>query len=480
MLVVHNLLAHVYRRAIVVQCLLNGNHCPVHPSAIASRGRKKHLLARINVGRLVIVDFSHRPILRTASGGMLQDQADQVVESKVSSEHSPWQVSQLSKSLKDWIEKLGRVWVEGELQQIQLRGSNIFGSIRDLSVENSVEIHAFDASGAEIEVGLSQGDRVVALLQPQFWAKNGKITMRVLKMHKVGLGELLERIEKLRQQLIAEGLTAAERKKKLPFLPGKIGLITGAGSDAEKDVLQNAKLRWPEVKFEIINTLVQGDKAVPEIVMALQQLDQMPDVDVIIVARGGGSFQDLLPFSDERLVRAAASLTKPVVSAIGHENDQPLLDMVADLRASTPTDAAKRVVPDVVDERRNLSQLLERIQRRILGYLDSQSQLLTAVRSRPVLASPFGFVDNQLEQLQTQKRRLLEILDFRVGKGEAELARLAGQLGSLSPRKTLERGYALVSDTEGKPLVRAKVGQKILIQTATAEISAAVEGVKEK
>ncbi|MEK9578212.1 MAG: exodeoxyribonuclease VII large subunit, partial [Aquiluna sp.] len=141
-------------------------------------------------------------------------------------------MSQLSKSLKDWIEKLGRVWVEGELQQIQLRGSNIFGSIRDLSVENSVEIHAFDASGAEIEVGLSQGDRVVALLQPQFWAKNGKITMRVLKMHKVGLGELLERIEKLRQQLIAEGLTAPERRKKLPFLPSKIGLITGAGSDA--------------------------------------------------------------------------------------------------------------------------------------------------------------------------------------------------------------------------------------------------------
>jgi exodeoxyribonuclease VII large subunit len=156
------------------------------------------------------------------------------------------------------------------------------------------------------------------------------------------------------------------------------------------------------------------------------------------------------------------------------------LDLVADLRASTPTDAAKRVVPDVVDERRNISQLLERIQRRILGYLDSQSQLLTAVRSRPVLASPFGFVDNQLEQLQTQKRRLLEIVDFRVGRGEAELARLAGQLGSLSPRKTLERGYALVSDTDGKPLVRAKVGQKILIQTATAEISAAVEDVKEK
>ncbi|MEK9988050.1 MAG: exodeoxyribonuclease VII large subunit, partial [Aquiluna sp.] len=190
------------------------------------------------------------------------------VESKVSTEHSPWQVSQLSKSLKDWIEKLGRVWVEGELQQLQLRGSNVFGSLRDLDVENSIEIHAFDASTADIEVGLNQGDRVVALLQPQFWAKNGKLTMRILKMHKVGLGELLERIEKLRQQLIAEGLAAPERKKPLPFLPVKIGLITGAKSDAEKDILQNARLRLPEVQFEVINTLVQGDKAPAEIIMA--------------------------------------------------------------------------------------------------------------------------------------------------------------------------------------------------------------------
>jgi len=411
---------------------------------------------------------------------MLQDQADQVVESKVSSEHSPWQVSQLSKSLKDWIEKLGRVWVEGELQQIQLRGSNIFGSIRDLSVENSVEIHAFDASGAEIEAGLAQGDRVVALLQPQFWAKNGKITMRILKMHKVGLGELLERIERLRQQLVAEGLTAPEGKKKLPFLPNKIGLVTGAGSDAEKDVLQNAKLRWPEVRFEVINTLVQGDKAAPEIIMAMQQLDQMPEVDVIIVARGGGSFQDLLPFSDERLVRAAAALRTPIVSAIGHENDQPLLDLVADLRASTPTDAAKRVVPDVVDERRNLTQLLDRIERKISSYLKIQSQFLGSLRSRPVFASPFGFIENQTEQLRIQQRRLGEILEYRIGRSEAELAKLSGQLSSLSPQKTLERGYAVVSDLDGKPLATAEVGQKIRIQTAKAEMSAAVESVKEK
>ena len=402
------------------------------------------------------------------------------VESKVSTEHSPWQVSQLSKSLKDWIEKLGRVWVEGELQQLQLRGSNIFGSLRDLDVENSIEIHAFDASSADIEVGLNQGDRVVALVQPQFWAKNGKLTMRVLKMHKVGLGELLERIEKLRQQLIAEGLTSPERKKPLPFLPGKIGLITGAKSDAEKDILQNARLRWPEVQFEVINTLVQGDKAPAEIILAMQQLDQMPDVEIIIIARGGGSFQDLLPFSDERLVRAAAALSKPVVSAIGHENDSPLLDLVADLRASTPTDAAKRVVPDVVEERKALTQLRDRLAFRLASFIESQLQLIESITTRPVLKSPFGFIEYQEEQVGQLARRLTEILSFRVDRAESENTQLTARVRSLSPQLTMERGYAVVTGADGKQATSVKKGQQLRIQTAKQEISATADEVREK
>ena len=402
------------------------------------------------------------------------------VESKVSSEHSPWQVSQLSKSLKDWIEKLGRVWVEGELQQLQVRGSNIFGSLRDLDVENSIEIHAFDASSAEIEAGLNQGDRVVALLQPQFWAKNGKLTMRVLKMHKVGLGELLERIEKLRQLLISEGLADPDRKKPLPFLPAKIGLITGAKSDAEKDILQNAKLRWPEVQFEVINTLVQGDKAPAEIIMAMQQLDQMPDVDIIIIARGGGSFQDLLPFSDERLIRAAAALSKPVVSAIGHENDSPLLDLVADLRASTPTDAAKRVVPDVVEERRGISQARERLALRIGSFIENQMQLIESILSRPVLRSPYGFVEQQEEQLGQLARRLQEILGFRVDRARSENDQFKARVRSLSPQLTMERGYAVITDEDGKPTTTIKKGQSFVIQSAKQEISATADEVREK
>ncbi len=410
----------------------------------------------------------------------MQEKVEQEAQSKVSSEHSPWRVSQLSKSLKDWIEKLGRVWVEGELQQIQLRGSNLFGSLRDLDLENSIEIHAFEASDVEIEAGLKQGDRVVALLQPAFWAKNGKLTMRVLKMHKVGLGELLERIERLRQQLIAEGLTDPARKKPLPFLPNKIGLVTGANSDAEKDVLQNARNRWPEVQFEVIHTLVQGDKAAAEIVMAIQQLDAMKEVDVIIVARGGGSFQDLLPFSDERVVRAAAAASKPIVSAIGHENDQPLLDLVADLRASTPTDAAKRVVPDVVEERKNIRTALDRINFRILSYLDTQIQLIKSIVSRPVLASPFGFVEVQAEQLSQLKKRLGEILDWRLTKASGELGQLVSTVRALSPKLTLERGYAVITDEKGAILREVSSGQDFQVQLAKQEIMATAKSVRKK
>jgi exodeoxyribonuclease VII large subunit len=401
-------------------------------------------------------------------------------QSKVSTEHSPWQVSALSRSLKDWIEKLGRVWVEGELQSYSEKGGNIFGSLRDLDVENAIEIHAFAGSGAEIEVGLKQGDRVVALLQPVFWPKNGKLTMRIGAMHKVGLGELLERIERLKQQLIAEGLTDPARKKPLPFLPNRIGLVTGSNSDAEKDILQNAKLRWPDVQFEVINTLVQGDKAAAEIIMAMGQLDQMPEVDVIIIARGGGSFQDLLPFSDERLVRAAAALTKPLVSAIGHENDQPLLDLVSDLRASTPTDAAKRVVPDVVEERKTINLMRERSWYRVSSYVDAQLQLVASVRSRPVLASPYGFVDAQAEQLAVLKRRTGEIFDYRIQVALSEIRELRAKATALSPKLTLERGYSLLFDETGKPAKKLAKGAKFSIVTADQEISATATTVRER
>ena len=400
-------------------------------------------------------------------------------QSRVSDENSPWQVSQLSKTLKDWIEKLGTVWVEGELSSFSLRQGNLFAELRDLQTENTLAIHAWGSSPANIAPGLAQGDRVVALVKPQFWAKNGKLSMQVYELKKVGLGELLERIERLRKALALEGLSAVERKRPLPFLPQRIGLITGANSDAEKDVLQNALLRWPEVKFEVINTLVQGERAVGEIIFAMQQLDAMPEVDVIIFARGGGSFQDLLAFSDESLVRAAAALSKPFVSAIGHENDRPVLDDVADLRASTPTDAAKRVVPDVVEERRQLAQFRQRAQVRVTNMLASQLELLSAIRSRPVLASPFGVVDSQAELLSSMRARVSEIFGYRVERATVELAQLLGKGRALSPQLTLQRGYSLVLDEKRKPLRQPpKVDEKIVVIGAQAELTARVEQIR--
>ncbi|MDR9363299.1 MAG: exodeoxyribonuclease VII large subunit [Microbacteriaceae bacterium] len=401
-------------------------------------------------------------------------------QSKVSSEHSPWPVSALSKSLKDWIEKLGRVWVEGEISQINNRGGNLFAELRDLQTENSISIHAWKGSTDLIDSSLEQGDRVVGLIKPQFWAKNGRISMQVYELKKVGLGEILERLEKLRKALTAEGLTLAENKKPLPFLPGKVGLITGRGSDAEKDVLENSRLRWPEVQFEVMNTLVQGERAIPDIIFAIEQLDADPEVEVIIIARGGGSFQDLLIFSDEKLVRTAAMAKTPIVSAIGHENDRPVLDDVSDLRASTPTDAAKRVIPDINEERQKLKDLLARVRYRLQVKIDSEQALIDSLRSRPIIANPYGFIDLAAESIRERVALMRERIKVRLDKAEAEITTLHSQAKSLSPQLTLKRGYSLVRDENGKPIgEKTNTGQKLKIRSHRIEITATAEGVKE-
>lgn len=396
--------------------------------------------------------------------------------SKVSSELTPWPVSRLSLTLKEWIDRLGVLWIEGELASIKIGPNNMFGELRDLQIENSVSIHSW--SIAKIPEDLKQGDRVLALIKPAFWPKGGKLTMQVLEMRKVGLGELLERIERLRAALTLEGLTALERKKPLPFLPNKIGLITGKNSDAEKDVLKNAKLRWPEVEFRVVHTLVQGEKAAPEVIAAIKTLDEDPEVDVIIIARGGGSFLDLLVFSDEALVRTAAAAKTPIVSAIGHENDRPVLDDVADLRASTPTDAAKRVVPDVVEERHKLEQMRQRLFMRVDSYLSSQLDMLQQIRSRPILANPFTFI----ELLEAETARAVETirgkLDHHLAKEALQIGHLRQQVRSLSPQSTLDRGYAVLRDANNHVITDAgkvKSGQKLKVRLAKGELGATAE-----
>lgn len=401
--------------------------------------------------------------------------------SKVSSTDAPWPVSKLSATLKEWIDRLGYLWVEGEISQISLRATNMFGQLRDLQVENSIDIHAWDTS--KIPADLKQGDRVVALLKPNFWPKGGKLTMQVFEIRKVGLGELLERIERLRQALIAEGLTSIDRKKPIPFLPNRIGLITGKDSDAEKDVLQNVKRRWPDAQFKIVNTLVQGEKAVPEIIAALKALDEDPEVDVIVIARGGGSFIDLVIFSDESLVRAVAAAKTPVVSAIGHENDRPVLDDVADVRASTPTDAAKLVVPDVAEERSKLEQALQRIFLRVEGYVTHQAQLIQQIRTRPSLANPFSFIDEKSAEISQQLDRSRSWISNKIERETVSIEHLRAQIKALSPQSTLDRGYAVVRDENGHVITSTaalKHGQKLAVRLAKGEIEATVEKTFEK
>ena len=263
---------------------------------------------------------------------------------------TPWPVALLSTKIKGWIDRLGSVWTEGEITQWGVSGGNVYGKLKDLTADATVGFTIWSSVRGRLPDDLRQGDHVVALVKPNYWVKGGTLTMQVFEMRHVGLGDLLERLERLRKKLAAEGLFDLARKKPIPFLPGCIGLVTGKDSDAEKDVLRNAQLRWPAVKFRIDYAAVQGDRAAGEVTAALQRLDADPEVDVIVVARGGGDFQNLMVFSDETLVRAAAACRTPIISAIGHEADRPLLDDVADLRASTPTDAAKRVVPDVAEE----------------------------------------------------------------------------------------------------------------------------------
>jgi len=394
--------------------------------------------------------------------------------SRNSSRSEPWPVSKLNANIKAYVDKLGFLWVEGELAKVSGGNGRLFAELRDLQVENVVQVHSWNPSG--LEAGLAQGDRVVALIKPEFWPKNGKLSMNIHEMRKVGLGDLLERIHRLRLQMAAEGLTQV--KQPLPFLPNCIGLITGKDSDAEKDVLQNARLRWPEVNFKVVNTLVQGEKAAPQIIAAIQQLDADPEVDVIIVARGGGAFGDLLVFSDEGVVRAAAATTKPIVSAIGHENDNPVLDDVADLRASTPTDAAKRVVPDVVDERLKLGEALARIERNIQSFVSAQQTFIEQLRSRPVLANPFAFVDilsaDDLRTRTTLRERFGVLLD----QGLLTLDHLKTQVRSLSPQQTLDRGYSVVRTPDGAVISDAanvKSGQKLGIRLAKGEIAATAD-----
>ncbi|QIK62807.1 exodeoxyribonuclease VII large subunit [Leucobacter viscericola] len=391
---------------------------------------------------------------------------------------TPWPVAVMSEKIAAWIERLGMVWIEGEVTQWQLRGGHVYGKLKDLTQDATVSFTVWRSVTQKLTSEFAQGDRVIALVKPNFWVKGGSLTVQVFELSHVGLGELLERLERLRRQLQQEGLFDASRKKPLPFLPGRIGLVTGRDSDAEKDVIRNATLRWPGVQFKVHYSAVQGDRAAAEVAAGIEALDQDPSIDVIIVARGGGDFQNLLPFSDERVVRAASAATTPLVSAIGHEADRPLLDEVADLRASTPTDAAKRVVPDVGEELAGLDQARARMSSRLGQYLQHETDRLSQLRGRPVLANPNRLIDERAEDLVRWIARGTELADRSVEDRAVSLAETRARLNALSPRATLERGYAIAQLADGEVLrdpEQAAAGSEIKLSLAGGKLAARAE-----
>ncbi|WP_298227141.1 exodeoxyribonuclease VII large subunit [Gryllotalpicola sp.] len=391
---------------------------------------------------------------------------------------SPWPVARLGNELHNYIARLGAVWVEGELTQWNDRRGNVYAKLKDLEADVYLDLKVWSSTAAKLADEFKAGDRIVALVKPDYWVAGGQLSMIGYELRHVGLGDLLERLERLRRQLAGEGLFDASRRKRLPFLPHLIGLVTGRDSDAEKDVKTNARLRWPEVQFRTVYTAVQGERAAAEVTAAIRQLDADPEVDVIIVARGGGDFLNLLPFSDETLVRAAAALSTPLVSAIGHEADRPLLDEVASLRASTPTDAAKRVVPDVEEERALIAEARARMHKRLLTLVATEADRIAQLRSRPALQTTGWIVDSRAEDLARWVVRGSELANLTVERAEVTVRELAARLRTLSPKSTLERGYAIVQagDRAVRTVADAPAGAELSVTVADGAFAAESRG----
>ena len=413
----------------------------------------------------------------TAASG--QTPPPDAVHPRDSAPDAPTSVSRLNETIRGFVANWGAVWVEGEITAWNLRGGHVFGRLKDASADAMISFRLWSSTLQRLPDNLKAGDRVVACVKSDYFVKSGDFTFTVSAMRHTGLGDQLERLERLRAQLRGEGLFDPSRKRRLPFLPHMIGLITGERSDAEKDVHRNAELRWPGVRFRTIHAAVQGDRCVPETIAALSALDADPDVDVIVIARGGGDPQTLLGFSDERLLRAVAAATTPIVSAIGHENDHPLLDDVADLRASTPTDAAKRVVPDVAEQRALVHQLRSRARTRITQRISHDVAQLEQLRTRPVLRAPETMLTSRAHELWMLTSRGRDRVSRDVEAGERATAQLRASLRALSPGATLARGYA-IAHLDGGVIVRAATqapaGAALVVTVAEGSFAALSEG----
>ena len=393
------------------------------------------------------------------------------------SSESPAPVRVVTEAIKEYVDRLGPIWIEGEIAELNERsGMMAFMRLRDTSADMSISVMCHKSVIAAVKP-LPANARVVIYAKPSWYTKSGTLSMAAKEIRQVGVGELLARLEALKSLLANEGLFSIDRKVSLPLLPRKVGLICGRNTDAEKDVVENARRRWPAVEFEIREVTVQGVAAVVEVSAALRELEADPNVDVIIITRGGGSFEDLLPFSDESLIRLAASCETPIVSAIGHEKDSPLLDLVADYRASTPTDAAKRVVPDIAEEIATIEKLRDRATRALTARIDFESNLIAQLRSRPVMKDPGAFITLLYEELKDLRQRSTRSFAATIDAERKELKAITAHLRSLSPQSTLDRGYSVVRNAKGDVIRDPKQlskGDLLAIKVAKGETSATV------
>ncbi|KRO36277.1 MAG: exodeoxyribonuclease VII large subunit [Actinobacteria bacterium BACL15 MAG-120619-bin91] len=395
------------------------------------------------------------------------------------SSEAPATVRTVSEAIKEYVDRLGPIWIEGEISELNERsGMMAFMRLRDPSVDMSISVMCHKSVIAAVKP-LPDNARIVMYAKPSWYTKNGSLSFSAREIRQVGVGELLARLEALKNLLAGEGLFNSDRKVALPLLPKVIGLICGRNTDAEKDVVENAKRRWPSVQFEIREVTVQGAAAVSEVSDALRELEANKDVEVIIITRGGGSFEDLLPFSDEGLVRLAASCTTPIVSAIGHEKDSPLLDLVADYRASTPTDAAKRVVPDISEEIAMIEALQDRARRTLVNRLDLELTRITNFRNRPVMKDPHVLITTRAEIIAGLRDRSNRSFGASIKLAKEELKQIKARVRALSPQSTLDRGYSVVQLPDGQIVTdpkRLKAGDELRLRLAKGETKATAQG----
>ena len=366
-----------------------------------------------------------------------------------SSADKPLPLRVVSTAVGSWIHRLGEIWIEGQVAQLTRRPNvpTQFLTLRDTDANISMTVtcprQLLDAAN------VTEGARVVLRARPDFWAERGTLSLRATDIRQVGVGELLARLEQLKRLLAAEGIFAADRKRPLPFWPHTIGLITGRASAAEHDVVENSRRRLPGARFRIENVATQGPSAVTEVIAALRRLDADPEVEVVVIARGGGSLEDLLPFSNEALIRAVFQARTPVVSAIGHETDIPLLDFVADVACSTPTATARRLVPDLGEERSRVDELRSRGRRVVLTRVARERELIADVPDR-LTAAITGRLQRGEHEVGAARSRINTRMSALLTAGNAEIGHLRARVAALSPQATLARGYAVVVRADGR------------------------------